>query len=164
MGATCSARVILYILRRFQFTLPRGERLRTNISLSEASLFQFTLPRGERRTRHCKGMHKLNVSIHAPARGATLRCYRGRPQGKSFNSRSREGSDSSSGVGRYSSSCFNSRSREGSDLCLLCMCGYIIKFQFTLPRGERHPSGDTCRKGQAFQFTLPRGERREYGW
>ena len=33
----------------FQFTLPRGERLQTQVKSMIVSMFQFTLPRGERR-------------------------------------------------------------------------------------------------------------------
>ena len=56
----------------FQFTLPRGERLILRFSCIVLSSFQFTLPRGER----------------------PRRCLRYN-QTASFNSRSREGSDSS---------------------------------------------------------------------
>ena len=34
---------------KFQFTLPRGERLDFSLDSSTFLLFQFTLPRGERR-------------------------------------------------------------------------------------------------------------------
>ena len=79
----------------FQFTLPRGER---RTATEEGGLFykfQFTLPRGERqgfRCSRCRGARRFNsrsregsdcccamlaiccdaVSIHAPARGATI--------------------------------------------------------------------------------------------
>ena len=33
-------------------------------------------------------------------------------------------------------------------------------FQFTLPRGERHPAISLTLAIEGFQFTLPRGERR----
>ena len=58
-------------IRKFQFTLPRGERLMVR---GDVHLSQY-------------------VSIHAPARGATgyFRGYRHRS--RCFNSRSREGSD-----------------------------------------------------------------------
>ena len=56
----------------------------------------------------------IDVSIHAPARGATCtRCFVAIAQ-----------------------DCFNSRSREGSDMSF---AGWhlTVGFQFTLPRGER---------------------------
>ena len=77
------------------------------------------------------------VSIHAPARGATLR-------------------------GRYPHSticCFNPRTREGCDV--LCSSSHAIAalFQSTHPRGVRHstrvPAGTTT----LFQSTHPRGVR-----
>ena len=99
---------------RFQFTLPRGERLNTeavhfdrlgfNSRSREGSdssscpssvlrVFQFTLPRGERHLATTKDDPKMTVSIHAPARGATL---------------------------------------------LNLFGDGVAKFQFMLPRGERH--------------------------
>ena len=77
---------------RFQSTLPRGERLFADHVFSVVSLFQSTLPRGERQRisgdcltpsyfnprsregsdqKEVFGVHDNNISIHAPARGAT---------------------------------------------------------------------------------------------
>ena len=56
----------------FQFTLPRGERHEINRQLASPWMFQFTLPRGERRGVAIDGAQSINVSIHAPARGATV--------------------------------------------------------------------------------------------
>ena len=76
----------------FQFTLPRGERPMIGILIVQVKMFQFTLPRGER--PFCQSFRAyLPVSIHAPARGATVYRPRGRQTSRSFNSRSREGSD-----------------------------------------------------------------------
>ena len=55
----------------FQFTLPRGERRRESGSVDEVAKFQFTLPRGERHGVSDADNFGYNVSIHAPARGAT---------------------------------------------------------------------------------------------
>ena len=82
-----------------------------------------------------------NVSIHAPARGATLDFHLWRlltefqftlPRGErravkhnsysvftGFNSRSREGSDCPRTRNFYTTCRFNSRSREGSDIILV---------------------------------------------
>ena len=76
-------------------------------------LFQFTLPRGERLDEQCHLLRLCQVSIHAPARGAT----------QLFKSKS-------------SFNRFNSRSREGSDIGFL-LSSMTALFQFTLPRGER---------------------------
>ena len=98
----------------FQFTLPRGERLTPELKSGLPGWFQFTLPRGER--------HPFSISL----------CLF-----KSFNSRSREGSDLSIVDGCRPSPRFNSRSREGSDSGKIFRKSLKIKFQFTLPRGER---------------------------
>ena len=101
---------------RFQFTLPRGERPLKMITKHDKSEVQFTLPRGERRAtyaveQHCEAFQftlprgerpilrrivwiVFFVSIHAPARGATGCVLSGVTSIISFNSRSREGSDS----------------------------------------------------------------------
>ena len=56
---------------------------------------------------------------------------------------------------------FNSRSRVGSDSVRRGVdFRNLLSFQFTLPRGERQVGRgqDSPRRGE-FQFTLPRGER-----
>ena len=77
----------------FQFTLPRGERPNSWDGVSTRSMFQFTLPRGERPELEEQDKPK---------------------------------------------ECFNSRSREGSDTSLTIIVVMVRGFQFTLPRGERH--------------------------
>ena len=143
----------------FQSTLPRGERQRKWKSPNERKMFQSTLPRGERRSgrrlvyRLClcfnprsrggsdldmtKEIALEDVSIHAPAGGATSIPEGPRSSRTCFNPRSRGGSDvvRRSGVGGSSVSihapaggataqssawprmkmCFNPRSRGGSD-------------------------------------------------
>ena len=91
-GATLSRFQYLMGLLLFQFTLPRGERHQITALRNPTKMFQFTLPRGERRS----GSH------HGP----------------------------------YARS-FNSRSRVGSDIIQPCSTKERV-FQFTLPRGERH--------------------------
>ena len=99
----------------FQSTLPRGERLVSAISSSTSydfnprsregsdqipfayavrcCLFQSTLPRGERPFCAFFFFFHVDISIHAPARGAT-RLPRLRSSCLTdFNPRSREGSD-----------------------------------------------------------------------
>ena len=55
--------------------------------------FQFALPRGERRAYTTRAFPTDEVSIRAPARGATLAALGSILPSPSFNSRSREGSD-----------------------------------------------------------------------
>gem|GEM_PF-3112675 len=76
-----------------------------------------------------------------------------------FNSRSREGSDSQVRCCVLLRSSFNSRSREGSDFSFFFRAESSLRFQFTLPRGERRLASAADRLDGLFQFTLPRGER-----
>ena len=56
----------------FQSTLPQGERLGVagELNLPEVT-FQSTLPQGERHYFASEYRARLDISIHAPARGAT---------------------------------------------------------------------------------------------
>ena len=69
-----------------------------------------------------------NISIHAPARGATailppfLLCS------SNFNPRSREGSDTVIGAISSKYSHFNPRSREGSDVCCAILSLVLSNF------------------------------------
>ena len=103
-------------IAEFQFTLPHGERPRRTRALRRlACWFQFTLPHGERPRRPGIAQGWLEVSIHAPAWGATRSCTNVMLEVVRFNSRSRMGSDPASSI------C----SRR------------LLAFQFTLPHGER---------------------------
>ena len=57
---------------RFQSTLPRGERQSRTKSIWSGYLFQSTLPRGERLQCFIDFLRIHYISIHAPARGATI--------------------------------------------------------------------------------------------
>ena len=59
-------------LQKFQSTLPRGERHPNRLPPPLSREFQSTLPRGERQLR-ALGFEEVDyISIHAPARGATM--------------------------------------------------------------------------------------------
>ena len=78
-------------------------------------VFQSTLPRGERLCDVCGVWYPFYISIHAPARGATITRMGSHRVQHDFNPRSREGSDSyCCTVGGFLAN-FNPRSREGSD-------------------------------------------------
>ena len=105
-------------------------------------LFQSTLPRGERLTNGVESKTYKLISIHAPARGATIRmdkfCI---------------------GTGN-----FNPRSREGSDRIYLKRLRQFVRFQSTLPRGERRFD---CSNKSGRQYFNPRsreGSDRRYEW
>ena len=80
------------------------------------------------------------ISIHAPAKGATISVI----------------------VNDKVISNFNPRSREGSDLCLCFRKLLLSVFQSTLPRRERHFLILDTVKVSLFQSTLPRRERQKH--
>ena len=79
----------------------------------------------------------INISIHAPARGATSPSDSFRPRFL-FQSTLPRGERLLFGMYRPNYRDFNPRSREGSDNSTSNQMQTIIKFQSTLPRGERH--------------------------
>ena len=81
------------LLNIFQSTLPRRERLDTRMAAGRELIFQSTLPRRERRMYFAKFEGMTEISIHAPAKGATVK-ERAWIRRLHFNPRSREGSDS----------------------------------------------------------------------
>ena len=122
----------------FQSTLPRRERPVYHSVEGSFSLFQSTLPRRERPS--CSSSRSLTIrhfnprsregsdlisfaqsdavtpiSIHAPAKGATVRLQAFFGFFCHFNPRSREGSDCIITAIQTSTINFNPRSREGSD-------------------------------------------------
>ena len=135
-GATADTSIKGSILVIFQSTLPRGERRSKAVPIASTPVFQSTLPRGERRTSFCPvrflghfnprsrvGSDSLtldsevskDISIHAPAWGATC-VFSGNPTiDNDFNPRSRVGSDGYMYTFLLSSRNFNPRSRVGSD-------------------------------------------------
>ncbi len=100
-----------------------------------------------------------SVSIHAPARGATLCDCQDKNDKKCFNPRTREGCDYIAHVTRkYKSVSIHAPARgatifgEVEDWCLM--------FQSTHPRGVRHTTKEpTQTKTPLFQSTHPRGVR-----
>ena len=57
---------------KFQSTLPRRERPQYGIEIVRRRAFQSTLPRRERLIGHSRTLLYPVISIHAPAKGATL--------------------------------------------------------------------------------------------
>ena len=121
----------------FQSTLPRRERLIQRCLADPLFIFQSTLPRRER-LRRTQPLYVLNaISIHAPAKGATLttRVMVGPEKFQSTLPR-RERRSNLEGI-RFYSVYFNPRSREGSDRGRLRTSAPFEIFQSTLPRRER---------------------------
>ena len=110
----------LFMQCQFQSTLPQGERPSPSFTCPMASKFQSTLPQGERprlqvpipycgnfnprsrkgsdRPPDTDGRRLAQISIHAPARGATRRRRNAKTNRDYFNPRSRKGSDGLKGV------------------------------------------------------------------
>ena len=84
--------------RVFQLTRPRGTRLYAGDIFSLVDGFQLTRPRGTRHVRKTGLRQQRHVSTHASARDATRRRLSTRSRCRCFNSRVREGRDSSSGL------------------------------------------------------------------
>ena len=78
----------------FQSTLPRRERPTITTKDRFGLVFQSTLPRRERLELACATCRSCNISIHAPAEGATLPASNFLISFGYFNPRSRGGSDS----------------------------------------------------------------------
>ncbi len=144
--------------------------------------FQSTLPRRERREWEQNTPLEVSISIHAPAKGATLIFILCKTEQSNFNPRSREGSDSflliphkfhlqfqstlprrerrRTGRSETWYKCdFNPRSREGSDWTI---ASWSRKKKYFNPR-SREGSDPTLYPGAGhfllFQSTLPRRER-----
>ena len=101
------------------------------------SLFQFTHPGGVRQGVGLNQCKLCQVSIHAPGRGATGVLMHPLPLRCSFNSRTREGCDTSCYRPTARLRSFNSRTREGCDLYSLPLFHILSTFQFTHPGGVR---------------------------
>ena len=101
----------------FQSTHPRGVRRPTSCPMSRRKEFQSTHPRGVRHASCFITLTYTDVSIHAPAWGAT-----------SFRATSK-----ASSIG------FNPRTRVGCDSVIRDSQVRVDKFQSTHPRGVRQP-------------------------
>ena len=128
------------------------------MTLCRAS-FQSTHPRGVRRGWRYDTVCLRCVSIHAPARGATLRVKYWQQVLTGFNPRTREGCDNIKIPPFNAIQAFQSTHPRGVRPSLLSSHVNSLLFQSTHPRGVRllrlagssHPSG--------FQSTHPRGVR-----
>ena len=178
--------LFLFFLASFQFqsTLPRGER-RSSLKMSiRASCFNPRSRAGSDAALNATD-NTIKVSIHAPARGATVSLFRmDKCSGNvSIHAPARGATIRDICRRRCGTFSFNPRSRAGSDILvkhrLVTVPRVSIhapargatrrtrtlcadpRFQSTLPRGERllsvSPPGFPVR---SFQSTLPRGERR----
>ena len=143
--------------------------------------FQSTLPRRERRRKPKQGTTHVNISIHAPAKGATHRIrdlqrkdrfqstlprrerhrlHLIKRSDMNFNPRSREGSDVAALAICDANTNFNPRSREGSD-CPLDGPTLVGQISIHAPAKGATMEYTHSASYRQFQSTLPRRERRE---
>ena len=120
----------------FQFALPRGERPRRRMYRVPSPMFQFALPRGERRatSRHRRMKDWFQFALPRGERPAAVAPPR---SPDSFNSRSRVGSDAA-GARRGAELCVSIRAPAWGATQTGADCSGMARFQFALPRGERH--------------------------
>ena len=121
--------------------------------------FQSTLPQGERRSQVLCTVLTTRISIHAPARGATVSHPSSAHPNRDFNPRSRKGSDINLFVYAFMASLFQSTLPQGERLIFDFFSSYCRQFQSTLPQGERQDFPSTLYAISLFQSTLPQGER-----
>ena len=120
----------------FQSTLPRRERLVTSSLSPVCRHFNPRSREGSDSSRKGTGQGRQQISIHAPAKGATivrLDCHGGAIFQSTLPRRERRHNGHTPGC----HSNFNPRSREGSDNCTAHSSGAVQPFQSTLPRRER---------------------------
>ena len=122
----------------FQSTLRRTER--RFVIMASSGLRDFNPRSGERSDR--KKLEEIgiyNISIHAPANGATAPKYVRLFFARYFNPRSGERSDTADhSIPHCHVRYFNPRSGERSDGDLLVIDAFVNEFQSTLRRTERH--------------------------
>ena len=129
----------MYLLvKKFQSTLPRGERPKRRTARHGGKLFQSTLPRGERRE---VGNTLISISrFQSTLPRGERRCSRSAVEVARFGFQSTlpRGERRIACCNLLRSFYFNPRSREGSDTGWNTHSSADSIFQSTLPRGERH--------------------------
>ncbi len=114
-GATCLNHRKYLCSEDFNPRTREGCDLRPTILIKERSGFQSTHPRGVRQIGEDYVTLIVDISIHAPARGATPVCGIGHSGTPYFNPRTREGCDNVLLCIYVNDRYFNPRTREGCD-------------------------------------------------
>ncbi len=180
-GSDSSANSIINRQTLFQSTLPRRERHPAPLPSHPLQHFNPRSREGSDQRPQQAAAQGAEISIHAPAKGATSRIMSIASTVSIFQStlprRERRGRSAHCGTSStfqstlprrerrsaglapaFSSMHFNPRSREGSDVAGRPIAA-SEPFQSTLPRRERRASSAVMGKAAAFQSTLPRRER-----
>ena len=100
-------------------------------------MFQSTLPHGERLGLAVVDAGYYGVSIHAPARGATYKNKEGETVWYVSIHAPARGATAIGLMQIMPATGFNPRSRTGSDYIMQLLSPSTLKFQSTLPHGER---------------------------
>ena len=163
-GATVAGVVASGNPKKFQSTPPRGGRRHTDTRCTCAAMFQSTPPRGGRRREDEELFDFMDVSIHAPARGATLFQTQLPPRQPCFNPRPREGGDTHGRAWHMPGSAvsIHAPARGATSNCRFCSSN-SSRFQSTPPRGGRHSPRKVRHRCRRFQSTPPRGGRLSVG-
>ena len=103
------------MLQIFQSTLPRVERQLSILAYSFPCQISIHAPASGATVTSVNIKLSFNISIHAPASGATVNILKQNPNKVYFNPRSREWSDQESTDRVKCRTYFNPRSREWSD-------------------------------------------------
>ena len=121
-------------------------------------MFQSTLPRRERRSAIAALKIVSNVSIHAPAKGATVPCDYHLPEYEVSIHAPAKGATIAIGKPTLCTICFNPRSREGSDDRRGGVSvGAAVSIHAPAKGATR--AVECCERSPRFQSTLPRRER-----
>ena len=148
----------------FQSTRPRGARLFLPPEEQQRPAVSIHAPaRGATLTVNGAGV-RIAVSIHAPARGATRAWRRSGRYSAGFNPRAREGRDIRCCDVVLIQNCFNPRAREGRDRS--CCKSPLCRVGFNPRAREGRDPFTTCSTLSVvmFQSTRPRGARPARVW
>ncbi len=140
----------------FQSTPPRGGRLLRSAVLDELGDVSIHAPaRGATLESFDVPCPCLAVSIHAPARGATFKSREVWGLLTSFNPRPRAGGDTHTASKEGRQPCFNPRPRAGGDQGFQIHARPDKRFQSTPPRGGRRQPGHRHRHHRCVSIHAP---------
>ncbi len=134
----------------------------TTRSVGRVVPFQSTRPHGARPVDEHRSLGDQDVSIHAPARGATVLPLARRPLLLQFQSTRPHGARLAKPSDPVAPGCFNPRARTGRDECGLQSNSSLVWFQSTRPHGARHAQQAREPGPALFQSTRPHGARRRW--
>ena len=160
-GSDSSANSIINRQTLFQSTLPRRERHPAPLPSHPLQHFNPRSREGSDQRPQQAAAQGAEISIHAPAKGATSRIMSIASTVSIFQStlprRERRGRSAHCGT----SSTFQSTLPRRERLCTFAFAYFSFRFQSTLPRRERHPKRTRRSSCRTFQSTLPRRERQQ---